>query len=77
MTAGALAPAITSGLGLPVGMAAAVTGNRLYKRRGPEPTWFRKSEDWQRGPTWIENLYPPRPNWTRWETRQGGEAEPR
>ena len=36
---------------------------------GAEPKWFRKSAKWRQGPTWIEHVYPPRPDWTRWETR--------
>jgi hypothetical protein len=75
ITAGALPRDLHPALGLPVAIAAAVTVNKLYKRRGPEPTWLEKSGDWRRGPTRLENLYPPRPAWTRWETRQGGDAD--
>jgi len=67
MSRGSLA-SLPAELRLPVAVAAATTVNRLWRRRGPEPMWFRKSAAWRLGPTWIENLYPPRPRWTRWET---------
>jgi hypothetical protein len=57
-------------IGLAIGLAAAMTANRLYSRRGPEPAWFRKTDRWRHGPTWIENVYPPRPAWTRWDIGQ-------
>lgn len=67
MSRGSLA-SVPDELRLPVAVAAATTVNRLWRRRGPEPMWFRKSAAWRQGPTWIQNLYPPRPRWTRWET---------
>jgi hypothetical protein len=66
-----LAQARKAGLALPLAVSAAVTANRLVRHRGPEPAWFKKSAAWLPGPTWIENVYPPRPAWTRWDTRQG------
>jgi len=68
LAGGDLGKAAGSSLALPLGMTAAVTSNRLVRHRGPEPTWFRKSDSWHQGPTWIENVYPPRPSWTRWDT---------
>ena len=61
----------TVAMALPLAVTAASTVNRLYKQRGPEPTWYRKAPHWQVGPTWIEHLYPPRPSWTTWESGQG------
>jgi len=75
ITAGGLDTAPPSTLGLPIAIAAAMIVNKLYRRRGPDPTCMKKSDDWDFGPTWIESLYPPRPNWTRWETRQGGDVD--
>jgi hypothetical protein len=69
ISAGGLTAAPTPALALPIGLSAAVVVNKLYRRRGPDPTWLTKSEEWQQGPTWIDNLYPPRPNWTRWDIR--------
>jgi hypothetical protein len=59
-------------LGPVVGLAAATTVNRLYPRPGPEPAWFTRSDRWRAGPSWIENLYPPRPSWTRWDVADSG-----
>lgn len=70
MTAGAFQAGLGKDLSLSVGLAAAASVNRLYPRRGPSPTWFRKTSVWRPGPTWIDHLYPPRPNWTRWRTDQ-------
>jgi hypothetical protein len=53
-------------LGPAVAAAAATTANRLFPRPGPEPIWYARSDIWRPGPSWIENLYPPRPSWTRW-----------
>lgn len=55
------------GLGPAIAVASALSVNRLFSRPGPEPTWFARSSAWRRGPSWIQNLYPPRPAWTRWE----------
>lgn len=65
--AGGLDGDLAPELRLPIAVAAATTINRLHPRRGPEPTWYRKAASWRQGPTWIENVYPPRPNWTRWD----------
>lgn len=65
---GLAAAALAPGLGIPLALAAAVSVNKLFPHRGPEPTWFRKSDNWRPGPSWIENVYPPRPGWTRWDT---------
>ncbi len=43
------------------------SANRLYQRPGPPPAWYRKSVNWIPGPTWIEHVYPPRPDWTLWD----------
>jgi hypothetical protein len=64
------ATAVDPDIALPIALAAASSANRLYLRRGPEPTWFKKSRKWRSGPDWIENVYPPRPAWTRWDTGQ-------
>jgi hypothetical protein len=53
---------------LPIGIAAATKVNRLYTRPGPAPAWYRKVKEWRSGPTWIESVYPPRPDWTLWDT---------
>jgi hypothetical protein len=65
---GSLAQVPADGTALAIAVAAATTANRLWSRPGPEPMWYRKSKQWQAGPTWIPNVYPPRPAWTRWDT---------
>jgi hypothetical protein len=64
---GAIRGPVFNDLAPAIALAAATTANRLFPRPGPEPTWYGRSAAWRAGPSWIENLYPPRPAWTRWE----------
>ena len=68
LSRGSLTDVPPNGTGLAIAVAAATTVNRLWSRPGPEPMWYRKSDQWVFGPTWIPNVYPPRPSWTRWDT---------
>ncbi len=67
LTRGPLRATSLNGLGPAIALAAATTANRLFPRPGPEAAWYARSPTWRGGPTWIENLYPPRPAWTRWD----------